>query len=100
MADKLDMPDEVTYRYRPTYFKHIFGSDEYSSGYYTYLWAEVLDADGFKLFEEKGIFDPETAKSFKTNILEAGGSADPMELFVKFRGHEPSVEALLKNRGL
>ncbi len=100
VADKLDMPDEVTYRYRPTYFKHIFGSDEYSSGYYTYLWAEVLDADGFKLFEEKGIFDPETAKSFKTNILEAGGSADPMELFVKFRGHEPSVEALLKNRGL
>ncbi len=100
VAEQLGMPKELTFRYRSTYFKHIFGSDGYASGYYTYLWAEVLDSDGFELFKEKGIFDPETAKSFKTNILEMGDSEDPMTLFVKFRGHEPSVNALLRNRGL
>ncbi|MBO4994337.1 MAG: M3 family metallopeptidase [Muribaculaceae bacterium] len=100
VVEKLAMPSEVTFRYRSPYFRHIFGSDGYASGYYTYLWAEVLDSDGFELFKEKGIFDPETAKSFKENVLEAGGSADPMELYVKFRGHEPEVGALLRNRGL
>lgn len=100
VADKLGMPKELTYRYRSPYFKHIFGSDGYAAGYYTYLWAEVLDTDGFELFKEKGIFDPETAKSFKENVLEMGGSADPMELYVKFRGKEPSADALLRNRGL
>ena len=100
VAEKLGMPSEIAYRYRSPYFKHVFGSDGYASGYYTYLWAEVLDTDGFELFSEKGIFDPETARSFKENILEMGGSEDPMELYVKFRGHEPSVDALLRNRGL
>lgn len=100
VAADLGMPAELTFRYRSPYFKHIFGSDGYASGYYTYLWAEVLDADGFELFKEKGIFDPETAKSFKENVLEKGGSVDPMETYVKFRGHEPSVDALLRNRGL
>ena len=100
VADKLQMPSQVQFRYRSPYFKHVFGSDGYASGYYTYLWAEVLDADGFELFKEKGIFDPATAQAFKENILEKGGSEDPMELFVKFRGHEPSVDALLRNRGL
>ena len=100
VADKLQMPSQVQFRYRSPYFKHVFGSDGYASGYYTYLWAEVLDADGFELFKEKGIFDLATAQAFKENILEKGGSEDPMELFVKFRGHEPSVDALLRNRGL
>ncbi len=100
VADSLGMPAELTFRYRSPYFKHIFGSDGYASGYYTYLWAEVLDTDGFELFKEKGIFDPETAKSFKANILEMGGSEDPMKLYVRFRGHEPSVDALLRHRGL
>ncbi len=100
VADKLGMPKELTYRYRSPYFKHIFGSDGYASGYYTYLWAEVLDTDGFELFKEKGIFDPETAKSFRENVLEMGGSEDPMELYVKFRGKQPSADALLRNRGL
>ena len=100
VRNAIGMPAELTYRYRSPYFKHIFGSDGYASGYYTYLWAEVLDADGFELFEEKGIFDPETAASFKKNILEAGGSEDPMALYVRFRGHQPSVDALLRNRGL
>lgn len=100
VARRLGMPRELTFRYRSPYFKHIFGSDGYASGYYTYLWAEVLDCDGFELFKEKGIFDPETAASFKRNILQAGGSEDPMVLFVRFRGHSPSVDALLRNRGL
>lgn len=100
VAEALGMPAELTFRYRSPYFKHVFGSDGYASGYYTYLWAEVLDADGFELFKEKGIFDPETAKKFKENVLEKGGSDDPMTLYVNFRGHEPSVDALLRNRGL
>ena len=100
VAEKLGMPAELQFRYRSPYFKHVFGSDGYASGYYTYLWAEVLDTDGFELFEERGIFDPETAASFKKNVLEAGGSEDPMKLFVNFRGREPEVDALLRNRGL
>lgn len=100
VANKLGMPRQVKYRYRSPYFKHVFGSDGYASGYYTYLWAEVLDTDGFELFREKGVFDPATAKLFRENVLEMGGSEDPMVLYVKFRGHEPSVKALLRNRGL
>ena len=100
VAADLGMPSQVQFRYRSPYFRHIFGSDGYASGYYTYLWAEVLDTDGFELFAEKGIFDPETAASFKKNILEAGGSVDAMETYVRFRGHKPSVDALLRNRGL
>jgi len=100
VAQQLGMPEEVQFRYRSPYFRHIFGSDGYASGYYTYLWAQVLDCDGFELFKENGIFDPATAKSFRENVLEAGGSADPMELYVKFRGHEPNVDALLRYRGL
>jgi peptidyl-dipeptidase Dcp len=90
----------VQFRYRSPYFKHIFGSSDYASGYYTYLWAEVLDTDGFELFKEKGIFDAETARSFRENVLEAGGSEDPMTLFVRFRGQQPTPDALLRNRGL
>ena len=100
VSDKLGMPAELTYRYRSPYFKHIFGSDGYAAGYYTYLWAEVLDADGFELFKEKGVFDPATAKSFKENVLEKGDSEDPMVLYKRFRGQEPSVDALLRGRGL
>lgn len=100
VASDLNMPAEVQFRYRSPYFRHIFGSDGYASGYYTYLWAEVLDCDGFELFKERGIFDPATAAAFKTNVLETGGSADPMDLYVKFRGHEPNVGALLRHRGL
>ena len=64
------------------------------------MWAEVLDADAFEAFEEKGLFDPATARSFRTNVLERGGSEDPMTLYVRFRGQEPSVEPLLAKRGL
>ena len=100
VASTLKMHAEVQFRYRSPYFRHVFGSDGYASGYYTYLWAEVLDTDGFELFKEKGIFDPATAKKFKETVLESGGSVDPMDLYVTFRGHRPSVDALLRNRGL
>ena len=87
-------------RYRSAYFRHVFEGEHYSAGYYVYIWAEVLDADGFEAFREKGIFDQETARSFRSNILEKGASVPPMELYRKFRGREPDVEPLLKNRGL
>ena len=82
-----------------TSFSHIFQGG-YSSGYYSYKWAEVLDADAFALFLEKGIFDKETATKFKTNILEKGGTLKPMELYIQFRGEKPTNEALLKRAGL
>lgn len=97
--DKIGLIPEILPRYRSTYFKHIF-SDGYSSGYYSYQWASVFEKDAFELFKEKGIFDTETADSFKKNILEKGNSDDPMKFFVKFRGHEPTSEALLKSKGL
>ena len=87
-------------RYWSAYFRHVSEGERYSAGYYVYIWAEVLDADGFKAFKEKGIFDQETAQSFRSNILEKGGTAPPMDLYRKFRGRLPDVEALLKNRGL
>jgi len=90
---------EIIVRYRSTYFRHIF-SGGYSSGYYSYIWAEVLDADAFEAFKENGIFDKETAMSFRKNILARGGTEDPMTLYKRFRGSEPSVEPLLKKRGL
>ena len=99
-TDKIGLPSELTYRYRPTYFKHIFGDEGYAAGYYTYLWAQVLEADGWELFQQKGIFDPKTAASFKKNILESGDTEDAMTLFVKFRGHKPDAAALLRLRGL
>ena len=94
---KINMVDP---RYRSAYFRHVFEGEHYSAGYYVYIWAEVLDADGFEAFREKGIFDQETARSFRLNILEKGGSVPPMELYRKFRGREPDVAPLLKNRGL
>ena len=80
-------------------FSHIFAGG-YASGYYSYSWAEVLSADAFSLFEENGIFDPDTGQSFLENILEKGGSQDPQELFRAFRGREPEIAALLRHRGL
>ncbi|MBQ7575521.1 MAG: M3 family metallopeptidase [Bacteroidales bacterium] len=98
-CEEMGLIGEIIPRYRTTYFNHIFNSG-YSAGYYSYLWAEVLDKDAFELFMEKGIFDPATAKSFKENILEKGGSEDPMVLYKAFRGAEPDPDALLRARGL
>ena len=90
---------EIIPRYRSTYFAHIF-SGGYSCGYYSYLWAEVLDKDAFELFKEKGIFDKNTSMSFRRNVLEKGGSEEPMLLYKRFRGSEPDPSALLRARGL
>lgn len=96
---KIGLISEIIPRYRSTYFKHIF-SGGYSSGYYSYLWSEVLDSDAYQAFVEKGnIFDQETAKSFRENVLSKGGSDEPMTLYKKFRGAEPDPIYLLKNRG-
>ncbi|MGZ8143367.1 MAG: oligopeptidase A [Methylosarcina sp.] len=80
-------------------FSHIFAGG-YAAGYYSYKWAEVLSSDAFSLFEEKGIFDPETGSAFLANILEKGGSEDAMDLFVKFRGRKPTIDALLRHNGI
>ena len=96
---QMGLIDQIIPRYRTTYFAHIF-SGGYSAGYYSYLWAEVLDKDAFELFMEKGIFDPATAKSFRENILEKGGSDEPMELYRRFRGADPDPAALTRARGL
>jgi peptidyl-dipeptidase Dcp len=80
-------------------FSHIFAGG-YSAGYYSYKWAEVLDADAFEYFKEKGIFDATVALKFRENVLEKGGTEHPMELYKKFRGKEPSVDALLRRAGL
>jgi peptidyl-dipeptidase Dcp len=98
---KIHMPPEIVVRYRSPYFSHIFGpGGGYSAGYYSYIWAEVLVADAFQAFAERGIFDQATARSFRTNILERPGTGDVMEAYVRFRGHEPSVQPLLAKRGL
>ena len=91
--------DEIIPRYRSTYFAHIF-SGGYSAGYYSYLWAEVLDKDAYELFKQKGILDQETSMSFRRNILEMGGSEEPMELYRRFRGADPDPAALVRARGL
>ncbi|MDE5881638.1 MAG: M3 family metallopeptidase [Muribaculaceae bacterium] len=98
-AEKIGMPEEITYRYRSPYFKHIFGDDGYASGYYTYLWSQVLEADAWEQFEEKGVFDKKNAEKYKKYILESGDTEDPMVLFEKFRGHKPDSHAILRLRG-
>ena len=82
-----------------TSFSHIFQGG-YSSGYYSYKWAEVLDADAFEFFKEKGIFNKDVATKFKEHVLSQGGTEDPMILYKRFRGHEPQPDALLKRAGL
>ncbi|WP_207460474.1 M3 family metallopeptidase [Azospirillum sp. SYSU D00513] len=97
---KIGMPAEIAVRHRPAHFQHLFAGDGYAAGYYAYLWAEVLDADGFEAFAEAGnMFDPALSARLK-DIYQAGDTRDPMELYVAFRGREPRIEALLKHRGL
>lgn len=98
VTDELGLIPQIAPRYRSTYFNHIMGG--YAAGYYSYLWAEVLDTDAFEAFKENGLFDQKTAGLFRTNVLEKGGSEDPMTLYKNFRGQKPSIEPLLKGRGL
>jgi len=95
---RIRLMPEIVARYRSPYFAHIFAGG-YSAGYYSYIWAEVLDADAFEAFKEKGLFDRPTADAFRRNILERGGTEDPMVLYERFRGKKPTIEPLLKRRG-
>lgn len=98
--DRIGLIDQIAPRYRSTYFNHIFAGG-YSSGYYSYIWAEVLDADAFAAFEESGnVYNPALADRYRKFILASGGTDDAMELYKRFRGKEPEIEPLLKKRGL
>jgi peptidyl-dipeptidase Dcp len=97
---KIGLIPQIESRYLSTNFQHIFTGSGYSAGYYSYIWAAVLDADAFEAFKEKGLFDQATAISFRKNVLSKGGSEDVMLLYKRFRGAEPKVDALLKRRGL
>ncbi|KPJ59236.1 MAG: peptidase M3 [Latescibacteria bacterium DG_63] len=96
--ERIGLIPQIVVRYKSPYFRHIF-SGGYSAGYYSYVWAEVLDTDAFQAFKETSLFDQETANSFRNNILAAGGTEEPMTLYRRFRGAEPKVDALLKEKG-
>jgi len=101
VLDRIGMPPAITMRHATPHFAHVFSGDGYSSGYYSYMWSEVMDADAFEAFIETGdVFDPKTAQSLHDNIYSAGNSKDPEELYRAFRGSLPKVDALLKGRGL
>ncbi len=102
VAKEIGLIPEITFRYRSTYFNHIFGGSGYNAGYYGYLWAEVLDKDAFSIFEASpaGVWDHELATKFKETFLEKGGSEEPMVLYRAFAGREPDSHAMLRGRGL
>jgi len=98
--DRMGVPREIGLRHRLAHFQHLFAGGGYAAGYYAYMWAEVLDADGFAAFTEASdVFDPELAERLKA-IYSAGDTVDPMELYRAFRGREPAIAALLQQRGL
>jgi peptidyl-dipeptidase Dcp len=98
--DNIGLIDAIIPRYRSNYFAHAFSGEGYAAGYYVYIWAAVLDSDAFEAFAQNGLFDRELGQSFRDNIISRGGSDDPMTLYMNFRGAEPSIEPLLKKRGL
>jgi peptidyl-dipeptidase Dcp len=99
--EKLGMPASITMRHRTPHFQHVFSGDAYSAGYYSYLWSEILDADGFEAFEESGdIFDPALARKLRDHVYAAGYSRDPEEAYRAFRGRAAQPDALLRKRGL
>jgi len=99
VAADIQKPSAIPFRHGSTHFQHIF-SGGYSANYYSYIWSEVLDADAFSVFKERGLFDRATGESFRKHILSTGGTADPMELYIRFRGSEPDIAPLLTRRGL
>ena len=98
--DRIGMPRPIAMRHRTPHFAHVFSGDSYSAGYYSYLWSEMLDSDGFGAFEEAGIFDPATAERLRRNVLAAGNRDTPERAYLAFRGRMPTVETLLEKRGL
>lgn len=99
LSKKINRTEAIPFRHASTHFQHIF-SGGYSANYYSYIWSEVLDADAYSVFRERGLFDRATAQSFRDHILSTGGTADPMELYKRFRGSEPDIQPLLERRGL
>jgi peptidyl-dipeptidase Dcp len=100
VLQRLGMPEGMVMRHRTPHFAHVFSGDGYSAGYYSYLWSEVLDADGFAAFRETGdVFDPGLARRLKDHVYSAGGRQDPAEAYRAFRGRDPEVDALLRQRG-
>ena len=99
VCKEMGLIEEIIPRYRTTYFNHIFNSG-YCAGYYSYLWAEVLDKDAFEYFQQNGIYDPAIAERFRRIFLERGGSEEPMVLYTMFKGSQPDPGALLRARGL
>lgn len=97
--EKIGLSGSIIPRYRTTYFQHIFAGG-YSAGYYSYIWSGVLDTDAYSVFKNSDLFSPEKAASFRKNILEKGNTEEPMELYKRFRGSEPTITPLLKKRGL
>lgn len=98
--EAIGMPREIALRHRLPHFNHLFSSDSYSAGYYSYLWSEVMDADTWQAFEESGnVFDPDLARGMREYILAPGNSTDRAEAYRQFRGRDPQVEALLEVRG-
>lgn len=99
--ERIGMPAEIALRHRPQQFGHIFSGDHYASGYYSYMWSEVMDADAFGAFEEAGdVFDKDVARRFHDNVLSVGGARDPEQAYIAFRGRAPEPDALLRRRGL
>jgi peptidyl-dipeptidase Dcp len=97
---RIGMPEAIVMRHRPTHFQHVFSGTSYSAAYYSYLWSEVLDADGFAAFKEAGdIFDRATAQKLRENVLSAGYLYEPADAYTRFRGRMPKPEALLRKRG-
>jgi peptidyl-dipeptidase Dcp len=100
VLSKYELIPEIKPRYRSTYFNHIWAGG-YAAGYYSYIWCEILDADAFQAFKETGdIFNKDVAARFEKEILSRGGTRDPHDMYIAFRGKEPSIDALLVNRGL
>jgi len=100
VLDRLGMPEGLSMRHRTPHFGHVFSGDGYSAGYYSYMWSEVLDADGFAAFEEAGDdFDPATAQKLRDFVYAAGSRRDPAEAYRAYRGRDPDPEALMRKRG-
>ena len=99
VMNRIDLIPQIVVRYKSTYFGHIFDG-AYPAGYYSYYWAEVLDADAFQAFKQTDIFDQEKAQSFRDNILARGATEDPMTLYLRFRGAEPRIDPMLERKGL
>ena len=98
--ERIGMPRPIVMRHRTPHFAHVFSGDGYSAQYYSYLWSEMLDADGFGAFEDAGIFDPATAERLRRHVLAAGNSQTPEQAYMAFRGRMPTIDTLLERRGL